>query len=298
MKIAIATYKSEENIAQTANEEDIVISNLLKEQGFDVSLEVWNEPAVHWQDYDLVIIKSTWDYHQQIEIFKTWLIHLQELQVKVLNPVDVLLWNCDKHYLRQVQQDGLPVIPSIFIEKNQAADISTLFDTLASNQIIIKPCVSAGSKNTFNIHRDHYQAYTTNVQSILEEEALIAQPFVPQIAEEGEWSFLFFNGSFSHAIIKTPKPGDFRVQEQFGGSTHTAKPTQQQIDTVTAYVSKYAKNCLYARVDGVMQNQQFLLMELELIEPYLFLSSDPGAAGKYVAALKALIPQAKAQMFS
>lgn len=298
MKIAIVTYKSSDLLGATANEEDIVIAERLRNRGVEVQSVIWDDLAVNWQDFDWVIIKSTWDYHERTEVFIAWLQALQRLRVPVLNPVDRIIWNTDKHYLREIAAAGLAVIPSVFIEANQGTDISSLFDILGSDAIILKPCISAGSKNTYHIQRDSYSQCTAQLQNVLESEALIAQPFAPEIISEGEWSFLFFNGQFSHAIIKTPKTGDFRVQQQFGGSTRKVQPTRQQIDAARAYVAHFAPDCLYARVDAIMRDGKPMLMELELIEPYLFLSSDANAVERYTDALEAITQQTTAQKFS
>ncbi|RZK54982.1 MAG: hypothetical protein EOO91_14965 [Pedobacter sp.] len=120
-------------------------------------------------------------------------------------------------------------------------------------------------------------------------EDFIVQPFLTEIEENGEWSFIFFGGKFSHALLKKAADGDFRVQATFGGTVHPQQPAKELLTTAQKYVDQFAKDCLYARVDGAIVNNEFLLMELELIEPFLFLDTEEKALENYYEALKRLI---------
>ena len=154
--------------------------------------------------------------------------------------------------------------------------------------LVIKPCVSAGAKNTIMVNRKNISAKSKGIENLLTEEDYLLQPFVKEISG-GEWSYLFFNGQCSHCILKTPKQGDFRVQHHLGGSISYLEPKTKHIEQATAYVKSFAERTLYTRVDGVLINDNFQLMELELIEPYLFLNSDKTLLENYYKALLDLI---------
>jgi len=290
MKIALVTYQDngKYHVINVQNEDDTLI-DFLKAKGLDITKEIWNNEKVDWETYDLAIIKSPWDYFDLIEDFYVWLAQLESKNVRLLNPIDIVKWNADKHYLNDIQKAGLRVTPSIFITKGDKINLNEYFDKLDTEKIIAKPVVSGGSKNTFKVTAANADEINEKLKSLVELEDFIVQPFLTEIEEEGELSFLFFYGKFSHALLKKAAKGDFRVQATFGGTVHPQNPTQDLIETAQKYVDQFAKGCLYARVDGAIVNNEFILMELELIEPFLFLDTNEKALENYYQALMRLI---------
>ncbi|WP_145860431.1 ATP-grasp domain-containing protein [Pedobacter suwonensis] len=290
MKIALITYLDKGAYDTTTVEsEDDKLLYFLKEKGFTIDLVIWNNPHINWEDYQVAILKSPWDYFDLIEDFYTWLDLLVTKKVKLLNPVNVVRWNSDKRYLKEIEAAGLKIIPSIFINKQNRVSLKHFFDEFNTDKLIVKPCISGGAKNTFKVTIDYVEAVNHQLNHLLQEEDFIIQPFLPEILESGEWSFIFFNGTYSHSLIKKAKPGDFRVQPAHGGSVHPQNPDHDLIAMAQQYVDLFAKNCLYARVDGTFVNGEFLLMELELIEPFLFLNTAPENYDRYYEALKKLM---------
>jgi len=263
MKIAYICYEGK--LLQGLSDEDSLLLDFLQQKGVDIHREVWTDTEVNWEQYQLVILKSPWDYIDNITAFYSWLGKLERLGVRLLNPYDIVKWNSDKHYIREMMDAGLPVIPAIYIEKGTQPLWPVYFSNFNTDKLIVKPCISGGSRNTFVVTPDKLPA-------LVLEESFMVQPFMPEILE-GEWSFLFFNGVFSHCLLKKPVSGEFRVQKQFGGSAEPQTPPADYLTTALSFVERYAKGCLYARVDGVIKEGRFLLMELELIEPLLFLSA-------------------------
>ena len=255
------------------------------------SREVWTNEEINWSDYDLILLKAPWDYHENIIAFYNWLDLLNNLSIPILNPYEILKWNSDKHYLKEISDSGLRVIPTVFLEKNSSLQLKSVFEELNSQKLIIKPCISAGAKNTFVLTSDNITLHQKSIDDLLKHEALLVQPFINEIETEGEWSFLFFDGKYSHSVLKKPCAGDFRVQHCYGGTIHADKIEMPYIEAAQNFVDKFAKGCLYARVDGVMVNNTFLLMELELLEPFLFLSYHPKGFENYHAALVKFIAQ-------
>lgn len=288
MRIAYVCYNSEGKYPVIEEENDLLL-HYLQDKGLDIHREVWNDAAVDWAAYDVAVLKASWDYFDRFGQFKEWLTKLEAIQLRVLNPVSTVRWNSDKHYLQDVEQAGLPIIPSIFIEKGKQPQLESYFSELNSDTLIIKPAVSGGAKNTLLLTRESLETVSPGILQLLRDEAFLVQPFIREIVEEGEWSLLFFGGNYSHCILKKPASGDFRVQNIHGGSVHSIEPPESLKALAQRYVDTFAQGCLYARVDGVMMGGAFALMELELIEPYLYLYGHPESYENYYQALKGML---------
>ncbi|MFT3747357.1 MAG: hypothetical protein QM768_03535 [Agriterribacter sp.] len=285
MKIAYIVYSGAVKYLPANNFNEIEdLLPFLQHKGLNITAEIWDNPAVDWKKYDVMLLKTPWDYHEKYTQFITWLDKTESLGIKMFNDFHLVRWNMDKHYLETIAGTGLPVIPSIFLNKGWNGELSSLFKKLQATKLIIKPCISGGSKNTIVIYSNTIADQADNILSLLSQGDFIAQPLMPQI-EEGEWSFIFFNGRHSHTVIKKPKAGDFRVQQIYGGTIVPVNPGQALIKSAEAYVQQFAGDALYARVDGIMVNGHFILMELELIEPFLYLSYGNGAVENYYTAL-------------
>ncbi|MFW0717127.1 ATP-grasp domain-containing protein [Pedobacter sp. N23S346] len=290
MNIALVTYHDQGAYdSETVESEDQRLLIFLQEKGLQIKMVIWNDPEVNWEDYQLAILKSPWDYFDLINDFHQWLNHLEEKKVRLLNPIDIVRWNTDKQYLKEIEAAGLDITPCSFIKKNEKVNLNDFFNIYHTDKLIAKPCISGGAKNTFKVTAENIEEVNEKLSLLVQDENFIIQPFLPEIVENGEWSFIFFNGVYSHCLIKKAKDGDFRVQPAHGGSVHPQHPDQSSITTASEYVDRFAKNCLYARVDGTFVKGKFLLMELELIEPFLFLNTDPLNYERYYIALKTLM---------
>ena len=290
MKLALIGYQIQEKYNNGAiRDEDQDLFDYLTSKGLNLYREVWNDEAVNWSDYKSVIIKSPWDYHEKHEDFLNWLEQLTTQGIKVLNSAETIRWNSDKHYLKDVLQSGFPAIPTVYLEKGETLDASkNYFKELNTPKLVIKPCISAGAKNTVLVTPEELPELTNLINGWLEEESYMVQPFVKEILE-GEWSLLFFGGKYSHSLLKTPKDEDFRVQHYLGGKVNYIEADENLISQAEKFVEKLAADTLYARVDGVVIDGVFHLMELELIEPYLFLNNNPQRLENYYQALNAKI---------
>jgi glutathione synthase/RimK-type ligase-like ATP-grasp enzyme len=152
----------------------------------------------------------------------------------------------------------------------------------------VKPVVGGGAKNTFFLPEEQAQGYKKEIEALLKQEAYLVQPFMPEV-QQGEWSLIFFNGQYSHAVRKVPKSGDFRVQHYFGGAIIPADPPAAILAAARQLVEQFAPGCLYARVDGLESQDMFRLMELELIEPLLYLREEPALYQNYYRALHQML---------
>ncbi|GGK59506.1 RimK family alpha-L-glutamate ligase [Rufibacter glacialis] len=288
MKVALVTYDAITSYGSLSGSEDGELLNYLTAQGLDITPQVWDDPAVDWAQFDLAIFKSPWDYFDKFPAFWAWLDRIEALGLRTLNPLATIRWNVDKHYLLEVEKAGLPIVPTALLKKGTAAHLEEFYGRFQTDKLIVKPSVSGGAKNTFIVSRAEAGPVEQKLEELLREEDFLVQPFMPQIQEEGEWSFLFFNGTYSHCLLKSAKSGDFRVQHFFGGTIHPQPAPAHLLPQAQKLVDQFAKGCLYARVDGVVVGQELQLMELELIEPFLFLHTHPQAMENYYQALKEL----------
>lgn len=285
MKIAFISYQIQERYsAATEYDEDTALLDFLLNKGLDCKRMVWNDPDADWQQFDLAVIKSPWDYHENFADFNNWLNNREAEGLKLLNDYQLIRWNSDKRYLKEISDAGLKIIPTLFLEQNTRPLLADFFDRLSAQKLIVKPCVSAGAKNTLIIDRENLDTSQAEIYRLLQEENYMVQPFMEEI-REGEWSFLFFNSNYSHSLLKVPKSGDFRVQQFFGGNILEAEASAAHIKAAQAYIDHFAKDTFYARVDGLIVKGELVLMELELIEPYLYLNNHPEAMDNYYQAL-------------
>ena len=249
---------------------------------------VWNDPDVNFSDYQCLIFRTTWDYFEHPEVFAAWLEKIAQLGIKTINPISAIRRNQHKFYLKDLQDLGVAIIPTVFIQKNSGLDLATLIPD-EWKRVIIKPAVSGGAYLTRLFERSEIASVEAEYGPIAAERDLLIQPFMPEIQEQGELSLLFFGGKFSHAVLKRPSAGEFRVQSQFGGNYKALEVSGELIEDAQKIIATFGGELIYARVDGVISDGKFLLMELEIIEPDLYFDYDLGAKKRYVSALEAAL---------
>lgn len=266
-------------------EDDRLLLEPLARRGIAAEPVVWDDPAVRWTEYDAAVIRSCWDYHERRGEFLAWVVELEAAGVPLFNPPAVVRWNADKAYLRALEAAGTVIVPTLWIEPSEPATLAVLLEEAGWDEAVVKPVVSAGARNTWRTSRARAADDEARFRALARRERLMIQPFLPEITAEGEWSLVFFGGRFSHAVIKRPKPGDFRVQEEHGGHATTAEPDPSLVAAAETALRHAPEPCLYARVDGCVVDGRFLLMELEVLEPALFLAAAPGAAERFAASM-------------
>ncbi len=283
--IAVVSYFSTGAYDTNTTDENLILSTILEELSISHQIVAWSDPAVDWSSFSCLLIKSTWDYFDYYEEFKVWIGEMRKLGIPVLNSLDTLEWNSSKRYLLEIEAKGFPVISGHILEKGLKVSSSDIFAKISSDVLVIKPLVSGGAKNTLKIDKKEWGNYESQVQALVDDEAYLVQPFVKEVQDVGEYSLIFFNGKFSHAVLKTPANHDFRVQHYFGGTIKHIQPSMKMLDSCQNLMDKFGADTLYARVDGVACDGQFYLMELEMIEPYLFLDISSGALSNYKKAI-------------
>ena len=273
-RLAFATAADHPSIQS----DDAHLAAALQQLGIEPVSCIWNDPAVDWSGFDAVLIRTIWDYFKQHAAFLGWLDRLDRLGVPTINDSRLLRWNSDKRYLFDLANHGVAIIPTRLAV---ATELPGVLASAPGQSVVVKPSVSGGAWHTlYGTVGD--AAFADAVARLPREHNYLVQPFIPEIASDGEWSLLYFAGEFSHAVIKRPATGDYRVQVEHGGSTAAAEPDSATLvaaaQTLAAVSALQHDAPAYARVDGVICDGRFLLMELELIEPFLFLAGEPHAA--------------------
>jgi glutathione synthase/RimK-type ligase-like ATP-grasp enzyme len=263
-------------------ETDQTLIPLFKQRGIYAEAAIWNDPSIDWKKYDALVIRNTWDYYTQSNAFLNWLKQIRDSEILMLNPAEVVLQNIHKFYLRDFEQQGIRIIPTIFSDYREPAQLHALKQK-RWEKVVIKPAISAGSYQTKVYDVSELTQQTLN--ELHSNNDWLIQPFLLEI-EQGELSMIFFNGRYSHAAIKKPKDGDFRVQRQYGGQYQLFNPDPTLLATAEKIISQIPQQLLYARVDGVMINNEFHLMELELIEPDLYFELDESIKTRFIAAVE------------
>ena len=258
----------------------------LKHQGWSVQAVPWDHERADWSEFDAVVLRSTWDYQHRPERFLSVVADIENSGVPLFNSGDLVRWNVRKTYLRDLAADGIPIVPTLFLDRLQLDGIDDLFGRLESNEIVLKPLVSASAEATFRLQAGTWRQQQAALTTELSGKAALAQPFVRAVPDGGELSLFYFDGAFSHAVRKTPAPGDFRVQEEHGAEIATVVPTEAVLQAGRRAMGAVPGVPLYARVDLVPANEAagHWLMELELIEPSLYLRMDPEAPRRFAEA--------------
>ncbi|MEM6783362.1 MAG: hypothetical protein AAF624_06465 [Bacteroidota bacterium] len=258
--------------------------------GWHVDRVPWTANA-DWDAYDLVIVRSPWDYQHHADAFLAVLAEIEASAARLENPLALVRWNLEKGYLRDLEADSLAIVPTAWSQGLDATPggwLDGCFGAFATDQLIVKPTVSANADDTFWLTQPLDDTTRAMLASTFADRACMVQPFVPAVLSEGEFSLFYFAGGYSHTILKTPKPQDFRVQEEHGGLIRAirAEPAlREQADAVMATLHPAP---LYARVDFVrLPDGTFAVMEVELIEPALYLRMDADAPERFAHAVDA-----------
>lgn len=288
----ICAFLTIDDMGDFVSDDDLAAA-LLRQRGWRVDALPWDEPA-DWSRYDLVVIRTTWDYHERPSRFLATLGEIEQSGTMLHNPLSLVHWNMDKRYLSDLDAGGVPIVPTTFADRLAGRDeLLAHFLNFDTEAIILKPPLNVNAFDTFHVPRAEVESLFPQLQAVFGERPYMAQPFMPHIKSEGEYSLIYFNGSFSHAILKTPAGGDFRVQEEHGGIITAVTPQDGLLQVGLRALNALEEMPLYARVDLVRHiDDDFRVMEFELIEPSLYLRMDPAAPARFADALTAVFDQA------
>jgi glutathione synthase/RimK-type ligase-like ATP-grasp enzyme len=268
--------------------DDRLLIPALAARGIGAVPAVWDDDTVDWLAFAAVVIRSTWDYHLRQPRFLAWIDRLGTLGVPLINPASVLRWNAEKTYLHDLTRAGVPVVPTRWVERDDPTPLAAILRETGWPRAVVKPAIAATAYRTWATDLVSAGAHDARFKELIGDGRALVQPFVEAIAAEGEWSLMFFRGQYAYSVLKTPSAGDFRVQSDFGGQvvTRSAGPAMvAQASRVLDAAPFKRSELTYARVDGCVVDGTFVLMELEVLEPGLFLAVGPRGADDFAEAI-------------
>ena len=272
--------------------EDQLVNHELIKLGLTITRKSWDDKNFDWSSTKHILFRATWDYFDRYDEFLKWF-QKTARQTKFINSETLIRWNIDKHYLLDLNKKGIHIPKTLFVEPNSKTMLINAIEK-AKNELdftaldfVLKPCVGGGAYHTYKFHESESPKHEAIFQKLITSEAMMLQEFQKNIVTEGEISMMVFNGEFTHAVLKIAKPGDFRVQDDYGGTVHNYKPTKEQIDFAIATVNAAPELPVYARVDIFKDNKgNWALAELEIFEPELWFRFYPKAAQVLAKSIK------------
>jgi glutathione synthase/RimK-type ligase-like ATP-grasp enzyme len=263
--------------------DDALAVDELTRRGHTVEEIPWERNA-DWRAFDGIVIRTTWNYHRELERFLAALEGIARTGVPLANPLELVRWNARKTYLRDISARGGHIVPTQWGEGLDAAGVRALPQYIGATRCVLKPQVSASADDTFVIDA---AADAEQIAARFNRRGWMAQPFVQSIATQGELSLFYFSGEYSHAVRKVPRAGDFRVQEEHGGDIQGFEPNATLKTEAEKVLAALDTTPLQARVDLVqLDDKSWALMELELIEPSLYFRCHPKAAAHFADAVE------------
>ena len=287
-RIALATCAK---IPDLTSDDRLLIPRLAA-HGIGAVPAVWDDDTVDWRSFEAVVIRSPWDYHLKPDRFLAWIDRVETLGVRLINPAAVLRWNAEKTYLRELAAAGVSVVPTRWVERGDTTPLLEILRETGWSRAVVKPAIAATAYRTWATDLASASADEARFRELAADGRVLVQAFMDAVTTEGEWSLIFFAGEYAYSVLKTPQAGDFRVQDEFGGSA----VMRNAVDTLIAQASGVLdaapfrrSDSVYARVDGCVVHGTFVLMELELLEPALFLGMYPRGANRFGDAVEAFL---------
>jgi len=276
LRIALATRRN----LPDWEVDDAPLHRALEARGAAIARPAWDDPAVDWAAFDACLIRSTWDYHERRDDFVAWAERVESL-TRLFNPASVVRWNTHKTYLRDLEAAGVPVVPTVWIEPGSAVDPGLVMRECGWRRGFLKPAVGSTAWRTlrFDDSPAGLAAAREHLRDLAGEHTVLMQPYLDRVERDGEVSAVFIDGAFSHGVRKTPVPGDYRVQDDFGAADEPYRFSDEELGIAQHAVESTGFDLLYARADFIRDaGGDLRLNELELVEPSLFFRHAPGAA--------------------
>lgn len=273
------------NLAELFEEDNLLLQGF-EAQGFQAWPIVWSRPNIDWNQFDIALIRSTWDYLDEQELFLHVLSQIEASSCRLFNPLATIRWNIDKHYLFDLDKWGVPIIPT-FLEANvDTGALQKMFFDKQWQSVILKPTVGLGGSHSYRVPLNELDNTLTTLRASQPRHEYLIQPFIEDIVTEGEWSFIYFNRQLSHVLLKKPAPDDYRVQGVYGGTVQPAEPQSRDLLQAEAVIAKLPFDILYARLDFVRVGGNLSVIEVELIEPIFSFNLVPESIVRLVNATR------------
>jgi glutathione synthase/RimK-type ligase-like ATP-grasp enzyme len=270
-------------------QEDTILLNAFKKNGLKAVRTYWDNPEFDFADTEISLFRTIWDYFHRFDEFSVWLKDTEH-KTRFINPPELLYQNIDKHYLIDLFAKGINIPPTIIIEKGDQRSLIEVFQESTFCDAILKPAVSGAGRHTYKVSKPVIADHEAVFKQLIQHETMLLQEYQKNITIYGEVAIIMFNGRFSHAVLKTAKTGEFRVQDDFGGTVKLYNPTNEEINFAEQVLSVCSPLPLYTRVDIIKDNNNKpALGELELIEPELWFRFHEPASEMIVDAIKSIL---------
>ena len=269
--------------------EQELLKSAFEGQGLKVDITYWDNPSYEWHQTKSVLFRTVWDYFERFDEFWEWLEQVKT-KTRLINSYELIKWNIDKHYLKDMSSWGIETVPTYFADKGCNMKLHEIAKRNQWKDLVIKPAISASAFKTYKILANEIQVNEKLFNSLVQERNMLVQPYFETITQLGEASLMVFDGKFTHAILKKAQPGDFRVQDDFGGTVHNYIPTKAEINFAEKVFETCKTKPVYGRVDIVWDNDKnFYLSELEIIEPELWIRNYPKCAERIAEAVDKIL---------
>jgi glutathione synthase/RimK-type ligase-like ATP-grasp enzyme len=270
-------------------EEDGLLQRALAARGVATRRVSWSRADADWSSFAMAVLRTTWDYFERFAEFSAWLERVPE-HTRLLNPAPLVRWNVDKHYLQDLEARGVHTVPTVFVEPGSEVGLRELLQQHALTDAVIKPAVSGGARHTYRVNPGNAAAHEEAWATRLRQEAMLFQPLQREVLERGETTLVVIDGRCTHALRKVAKAGDFRVQDDHGGTVHPHDPTPEEVEFAERAMAACEPRPLYGRVDMVRDNDgRLAVMELEVVEPELWFRRAPAAAERLAEGIVRLL---------
>ncbi|MCC6866373.1 MAG: hypothetical protein IT280_09475 [Ignavibacteria bacterium] len=270
-------------------EDDRLLRIALEKQGLSVSRINWDNPKFNWTETKYIIIRTPWDYFNRYAEFSNWFEETAKI-TQFINSYEIIKWNIDKHYMLELKTLGINIPDTIFIEQGEKRTLKEITSGINWDEFILKPAISGGAWNTFRFSREKIENHELIYKKLIKDNCMMLQEFQHTIISQGEVSYMIFGGKFTHAVLKNAKGGDYRVQDDYGGSVHDYNPSNEEIIFAEQAVNLTKPGIPYARVDVMRDNNGKLSVgELELFEPELWFRKYPPSADIFAEIVSKMI---------
>jgi glutathione synthase/RimK-type ligase-like ATP-grasp enzyme len=284
-EIAFVTYSNSPQLTA----DDARVASLLSRRNIQVKAVCWDQPQTDWKHFGGIVLRSCWNYHLHESAFKSWIEQMEQQNRRLFNPYQIISWNMDKTYLQELAAAGIPVPPTHWLKKGDWVNLQNLLAEKNWHQAVVKPTVSASAHQTWLTSCKTALQDQSRLEGMLKTGGVLIQAFIEEVQTKGEWSLIFFNKGFSHAVLKRTRTDDFRVQQEYGGTAMACTPPEFIRKQAQHIINTVGQPLLYARVDGIEVAGTFLLMELELVEPALFLGDNTAHVAAFAEAIAAVV---------
>jgi len=262
-----------------------LLKDALENIGLSVNRKSWDDPNYDWSQSKAVVFRTIWDYFERFEEFWSWLKRIED-KTQLINSMSLIKWNIDKSYLFDLEQSGIPIVPSVLVKKGQTQSLRDLANEKNWTDLVVKPTIAGGAYLTYKYDFDKLNQVQGDFDALVSARDMLVQGYLPTITSRGEASLMVFGGAFTHSILKRAKFGDYRVQDDFGGSVHPYDQTPEEVSLAQDVMAQCDSVPAYGRVDIVWNEQgQPLVSELEIIEPELWVRNAPWAAENFARAV-------------